>query len=55
MGYAHIQYEDGTSEILGDEQEYRRDHALPYFKPDGVFVSQEMLDEIDNCTGEDKP
>lgn len=44
MGYIIIH---STGEILGDEQQARKDNGQPYFKPSGELVSQKDQDEID--------
>ena len=52
MGYLIRYHSDGTQEIMGDKADVeraKRDLGLPYYKPDGRYVSQPELDESEEA------
>lgn len=38
----------GKTELLGDEDQYRKAQGLPYRKPDGTKVTETELKQIDD-------
>ena len=54
MGYLILSYENGTQEILGDEQQYRKDRALSYRDINERFISDSDIDDNDDILNERK-